>query len=244
MLSSKIDLAAAKSAGLKQDVKTLQAELATLSKEQAEMDSIRAEEKAAYDTAKADLELGISGVQKALGVLKDYYGGAAFVQSNFDAFMQQPAAPKKHSKASGAGGSIIDILEVCESDFAKNLASVEQEESDSIDVYEKTTQENKLETTMKNQDVKYKTKEFKGLDKSISDLTGDRDNTNTELSAVLDYYAKIKGRCIAKPETYEERKARREAEIKGLKEALTILENETAFVQRRKHSLRNSRIAM
>jgi len=50
-LTSKIDLAAAKSAGLKEDVKTLQAELATLSREQAEMDSIRAEEKAAFDTA-------------------------------------------------------------------------------------------------------------------------------------------------------------------------------------------------
>merc|ERR1719473_1840064 len=180
-LTSKIDLAAAKSAGLKEDVKTLQAELATLSKEQAEMDSIRAEEKAAYDTAKADLELGVSGVQKALGVLKDYYQGAAFVQGSFDAFMQQPAAPKKHDKASGAGGSIIDILEVCESDFAKNLAAEEQEEADSIDVYEKTTQENKLSTTMKSQDVKYKTKDYKGLDKSISDLSGDRDTTSTEL---------------------------------------------------------------
>merc|ERR1719506_2613022 len=80
-LTSKIDLAAAKSAELKADVKTLQAELATLAKEQAEMDSIRAEEKAAYDTARAELELGISGVQNALGVLKDYYQGAAFVQS-------------------------------------------------------------------------------------------------------------------------------------------------------------------
>merc|ERR1719221_136185 len=48
-LTSKIDLAAAKSAGLKEDVKTLQAELAALAKEQAEMDSIRAEEKSAYD---------------------------------------------------------------------------------------------------------------------------------------------------------------------------------------------------
>merc|ERR1719235_3053321 len=180
-LTSKIDLAAAKSAGLKDDVKTLQAELATLSREQAEMDSIRAEEKAAYDTAKSELELGISGVQKALGVLKDYYqGSAALVQSgsNFDAFMQQPAAPKKHSAASGAGGSIIDILEVCESDFTKNLAAEETEEADAIDVYEKTTQENKLSTTMKSQDVKYKTKEFKTLDKSISDLSGDRDTTN------------------------------------------------------------------
>merc|ERR1719498_197568 len=116
-LTSKIDLAAAKSAGLKEDVKTLQAELATLSKEQAEMDSIRAEERAAYDIAKADLELGISGVQKALGVLKDYYQGAAFVQGSIDAFMQQPAPPQKHDKASGAGGSIIDILKVRLADF-------------------------------------------------------------------------------------------------------------------------------
>jgi len=242
-LTSKIDLAAAKSAGLKEDVKTLQAELATLSKEQAEMDSIRAEEKAAYDTAKAELELGIGGVQKALSVLKDYYGGAAFVQSsnNFNAFMQQPAAPQGHSAAGGAGGSIIDILEVCESDFAKNLATEETEEADAISTYESTTQENKMSNTMKSQDAKYKTKEFKGLDKSISDLSGDKDTTSTELSAVLDYYGKIKQRCIAKPESYEERKARRTSEIAGLKEALSILEDETAFMQRGKRSLRSRR---
>jgi len=237
-LASKIDMAAAKSAGLKQDVKDLQAELAKLSKQQAEADSIRAEEKAAFDTAKADLELGIAGVQKALGVLKDYYGGAAALFQNgakFDSLMQQPAAPQGHSKASGAGGSIIDILEVVESDFAKNLATEEAEESDAIAVFEKTTQENKLSQTMKSQDVKYKTKEFKSLDRSISDLSGDKENTNTELSAVLDYYGKLKGRCIAKPETYEERKARRESEVAGLKEALSILESETAFTQRSKH---------
>jgi hypothetical protein len=234
-LTSKIDLATAKSAELKGEVKTLQAELAKLAKEQASMDAIRAEEKAAYDKAKAELEAGIGGVQKALGVLRDYYeGGAALLQKagGFDSFMQQPAAPEKHSKSGGAGGSIIDILEVCESDFTKNLADEETEEADASAVYEKTTQDNKLANTMKTQDVKYKTKEYKGLDKSISELSAERDNTNTELSAVLEYYAKIKDRCVAKPETYEERKARREAEIKGLKEALTILEEETAFMQR------------
>jgi len=245
-LTSKIDLAAAKSAGLKEDVKTIQGELATLSREQAEMDSIRAEEKAAFDTAKAELELGISGVQKALSVLKDYYGGASFVQGskNFDAFMQQPAAPQQHSAAGGAGGSIIDILEVCESDFAKNLATEETEEADAVAVYEKTTQENKLSTTMKSQDVKYKTKEFKSLDKSISDLSGDKETTSTELSAVLDYFGKLKGRCIAKPESYEERKARRASEVQGLKEALSILEDETAFMQRVKRSLRSRHSTM
>merc|ERR1719174_3330491 len=175
-LTSKIDLAAAKSAELKGEVKTLQAELAKLADEQASMDAIRAEEKAAYDKAKSELEAGIAGVQKALGVLRDYYeGGAALLQKagGFDAFMQQPAPPKKHSAASGAGGSILDILEVCESDFTKNLADEETEESDAVAVYEKTTQE------------------YKGLDKSISELSAERDNTNTELSAVLEYYAKI-----------------------------------------------------
>merc|ERR1719454_2815811 len=205
------------------------------------MDSIRAEEKAAYDKAKSELEAGIAGVQKALGVLRDYYGGKA---ADFEAFMQQPAKPKTFKKAELAGGSIIDILEVVESDFTKNLASEETQEADAIDVYEKTTQDNKLETTMKSQDAKYKTKEFKGLDKSISELSGDRDTTNTELGAVLDYYGKLKERCIAKPETYAERKARREAEIAGLKEALSILENETAFMQRGKRSLRSHRFSM
>merc|ERR1719265_501399 len=160
--------------------------------------------------------------------------------SKFNALMQQPAKPAKFEKAEGAGGSIIDILEVCESDFATNLAKEETEEADSAANYEKTTQENKVETATKQQDVKYKTQEFTALDKEITELSGDKETASSELDAVLEYYAKIKERCIAKPETYEERKAKREAEIAGLKEALSILENETAFMQRgRKGSKRH-----
>merc|ERR1740121_1070167 len=150
-----------------------------------------------------------------------------------DSMMQQPAKPELHEKAGGAGSSIIGILEVVESDFAKNLASEEAEEDDAEAEYQKTTQTNKITKTLKDQDVKYKTQNFKGLDKNIAELSADRESTDTELSAVLEYYAKIKDRCIAKPETYAERQARRSAEIKGLKEALQILEDETAFVQRK-----------
>merc|ERR1740120_617004 len=91
---------------------------------------------------------------------------------------------------------------------------------------DKTTQENKVTKTMKSQDVVYKTQEYKSLDKSVADMTSDRAGKDTQLKAVLDYYAKVKDRCIAKPETYEERKARRESEIAGLKEALSIPESE------------------
>jgi len=234
-LTNKIDRAAARSASLKDEVAELEAELAALAKSQAEMDKIRSEEKANFDVAKAELTQGLTGVRKALGVLRDYYGGAAALvqeDATFDAAMKQPAVPQQHEKAGGAGGSIINILEVCESDFANNLSKEETEEADAVSEYEKTTQENKVTKTTKTQDAKYKSAEATALDKEITELSGDRDTSNTELSAVMEYYGKIKERCIAKPETYEERKARREAEIEGLKEALSILESEAAFMQK------------
>merc|ERR1711953_893976 len=153
--------------------------------------------------------------------------------SRFAALMQQPAMPITHTKATGAGTGIINILEVCESDFAENLAKEETEEDDAQSEYDKTTQENKVMKALKDQDVKYKTQEIKALAKALTELSADKESADTEHAAVMEYYGKIKERCIAKPETYEERKKRREAEIAGLKEALSILENETALVQRK-----------
>merc|ERR1719507_1141038 len=101
-LSAKIDQASSKKVSLTEDIKQLEAELAALMKSQSEMDKIRQEENADYMTAKADLELGLKGVRKALTVLRDYY-------ANEDAFVQQPAMPEKHTKATGAGTSIIGI---------------------------------------------------------------------------------------------------------------------------------------
>merc|ERR1719269_351990 len=96
--------------------------------------------------------------------------------------------------------------------------------------------------TTKEQDVKYKTKEFQSLDKEIAELSSDREGLNTELDAVLEYYEKIKEECVAKPEPYEERKKRREAEIAGLKEALSILEG-AALMQTGASALRGIRRA-
>merc|ERR1719160_1853985 len=132
-LTSKIDSAAAKSAELKEDVKELQKELADLVESQAEMDKVREDTNTAFKEAKADLEQGLDGVRGALEVLRDYYQAddSALLQQTggLGNFMQQPAVPEKHEKASGAGGAIIDMLEVIESDFAKNLAQEEEEEA-------------------------------------------------------------------------------------------------------------------
>jgi len=234
-LTVKSDQSTSKIAKLKEEVQELESELAALTKLQAEMDKIRQETHADYMKAKEELELGLKGVRMALGKLREYYGGAAFLQdgSQLAAMMQQPAPPPAHKKSSGAGQGIINILEVCESDFADSLAKENTEESDAQAEYDKTTQENKVAKTLKEQDVKFKTQEIKALGKALTELSADKESAESEHAAVMEYYEKIKERCIAKPETYEERKRRREEEIKGLQQALSILENETAFMQRK-----------
>merc|ERR1712113_236152 len=94
------------------------------------------------------------------------------------------------------------------------------------------SKENEIERTSKEQDVSYKAKESKQLDKTTSENTADRSSVQAELDAIMEYLSKIQEQCIAKAEAYSERARRREAEIAGLKQALGVLENETAFLQR------------
>merc|ERR1719482_886753 len=152
-LSTSIDSMTAKSAKLKEEVGVLQKELSELAKAQAEMDKLRAEEKAAFDKNSAEMEKGIKGVKLALKVLNEYYA----------------KEDKAHSSADGAGSGIIGLLEVCESDFTKGLAEMTSTEQNAASEYERESKENEITKATKDQDVKYKTKEAKGLDKSTTE---------------------------------------------------------------------------
>merc|ERR1719291_663296 len=166
----------------------------------ADADKLRAEEKAAYDKNSAEMKMGIEGVKKALSVLKEYYA----------------KADKSHGAAEGAGSGIIGLLEVAESDFTKGLTEMTAEEETAAAEYEAYAKEDEIATVKKQQDVKYKTREAAGLDKSVAELSGDLSAVSDELSAVLEGLDKLKEMCVAKAEPYAERKARRESEIEGL----------------------------
>merc|ERR1712117_782677 len=123
----------------------------------------------------------------------------------------------------------MGLLEVCEADFSKNLAQITSDEELAASQYEQASKDNEIERSAKEQDVKYKSSESSDLDKTSGELSADRSSVQAELDAVLEYLSKIESECIEKAETYATRKARHEAEIAGLKEALQILESETAL---------------
>merc|ERR1719215_2095726 len=114
----------------------------------------------------------------------------------------------------------------------KNLAALMTEEENAAAEYDRMSKENEIERTTKEQDVSYKVKESKQLDKTSSESTADRSAVQVELDANTEYLSRIQEQCIAKAEAYSERVRRREAEIVGLKQALSVLESETAFLQR------------
>jgi len=213
-LSTKKEQKEAQSTKLGQEVATLQKELAEVASTQAAMDTLRGEEKAVYEVSKPELEKAVAGIQLALKTLKDYYAKAA-----------------THGASEGAGGGIISLLEVAEADFSKNLSEVLAEEQVAAGTHEAQTKENGMTKLTKESDVKYKTKEAASLDKAVSELATDLGGVQDELDAVNAAWKTLTAQCVAKPETYEERAARREAEITGLKDALEVLESEAAFVQ-------------
>mmetsp|Transcript_16020 Transcript_16020/g.29576 ORF Transcript_16020/g.29576 Transcript_16020/m.29576 type:complete len:689 (-) Transcript_16020:48-2114(-) len=215
-LTTSMDQATSKSASLKAEIAELEKELAANSKLLASEGLLRTENHKLYVEDKEETEKGIQGIRLALQVLKEYYG----------------KADKSHESGEGAANGIISLLEIAESDASKALVAMEEKEETEASEYEKLVKQIQETQASKEQDVKYKTKVAASLAKAASDMSGDLDGKQSELDATLEFLAGLTKECAGKVDSYEERKARREAEIEGLKEAMEILASEAVLLQR------------
>jgi len=221
--SSRLEEAEARTAQLTESIKSLEAEIAEIDKSQTEATKLRGEEKAAFDVASKDFRDSAEAVARAIAVLKSYYEGAMLVQVH--AHSEQASARPKFGSAKGdAGGSIISILEMSQEDFTTLLAEAEETEDVAVESYEKLTQENAVARASKEAEAKAAASELKSLKVTIENSKEDKASTSAELDAVIAYIEKLKPQCESKVMSYAERKAAREAEIEGLKNALSIIE--------------------
>jgi len=224
-VGARIQKAESGKAKLQEDVKMLNSEVAAIDAGQAEATALRQEEHEDYVKASTDFRDSAAAVAKAIDVLSEYYSSASFVQVKV-------GQPEFGGASSDVGSTITSVLEVAESDFTQLLAESEADESSQKSAYDKLTQENAVTKVTKQGDAKGKENEVKQLDVALGNYAENKATTGSELDAVLDYLDKLKPQCDSKVMSYAEKKAAREQEIAGLKEALTILSAQS-FLQKK-----------
>lgn len=229
-LMSRIDMATSGKAKLGEKIKELQAELAELDAANKEATKIRAEEAATFAVASKDYKDGAAAVEDAIRVLKEYYASQSFLQKK----SSRKGPIFSFGQTASASDTIISILETSAEDFSRMSTQLETDESEAIASFEKMMEESKASAAAKSDSIKEAETEIKVLDVTLEADSEDLKMTNKELDAVMEYVEKLKPQCDVKVLTYEEKKAKREAEIEGLKEALQILDS-PALVQTKKH---------
>jgi len=238
-LNSRIDKATARVAELDEAIKTLESEIATLDASTAEATKIRTEEGESNAKAIKDFGDAAAATEKAIKILKDFYDNASLIQTSSKTHSKDDA-PEFGSAKSGAGDVIIGILEMSNEDFVKLHSETSTAEAEAQEAYEKLMDDSKASKGAKLAEVKASQSEIKSLKVALENYGEDKTMTSSELQAVLDYIEKLKPQCEEKVMSYAEKKARREAEIAGLKEALEILASEAALVQTGRHLRRVS----
>jgi chromosome segregation ATPase len=211
----RIEKATATIAELKEQIKTLQAQMAEMDAAQAEATSLRNKEHEEYMKSSKDYKDSAEAVAGAIAVLQEYYSSGSFVQAK--------QAPELGGAKTDIADTIMSMLEVAESDFTSLLAEAEASEKAAQSSYDKLAEQNTVTKAANTEEIKGKEAKVKSEETALLNYKEDFATTGKELDAVLSYLDKLKPQCETKVMTYAERVAKREAEIEGLKEALEIL---------------------
>jgi len=229
-LTAQADQLTADIAKLSQELADLAQEITELDKSVAEATEIRTKEKAKNEATIADAKAAQEAVKSALGVLKEFYAKAA----EATALMQQPSAmddapatfdsPYKGNQAEGGG--VVGMLEVIASDFARLESDTTAAEESAAQEYKTFSSDSAVDRATKAAETDNKEKLKTRKDGELTTTKKDLKGAQEELDAALAYYDKLKPSCVDAGVSYEERVARREAEIQSLQEALKILSGE------------------
>mmetsp|Transcript_50246 Transcript_50246/g.132819 ORF Transcript_50246/g.132819 Transcript_50246/m.132819 type:complete len:713 (+) Transcript_50246:72-2210(+) len=208
-LKDRIEEMDAEIAQLTDDLKATSEDLAEIKKTTAEATKVRVSEVKRTKEALAQYKDAQRLLGSAIKVLQRVYA-------------KDNSVSKESSQRGDVGSGVVGLLELA----ADNYAKLEQELTISEGVaqkdYKKLMDESEVRLAVFNKDLEYKSRSKTKLNGDRMRATTDLKSYQKELSAVLAYLAELKSACVKK-DTYEDRAARRENELKGLKEALDYM---------------------
>lgn len=232
----RLDSASAKKDQLTDSVAELQSELKEIADANAEALKVRQEQHESNEKGIKDFKEAADAVDDAVSTLKEYYGSLLQVKTVHDAVQggkhskraKQPVAPKMGGAKADSAGGILSILDMMSDEFSNTVIQLQHQEREQKIAYEKMKNDNDVAQAAKEAELKSMESEIMSLTIAIGDSQGDYKMAEKQLAAVLEYIDSLKATCEHRVVPYAERKAKREAEIEGLKEAFQILVDTTA----------------
>lgn len=209
------DAAEAKIVKLSNEISDLQSQLKSLAASVKEATSMRAEEEKANTAVIKDAAESIEALNGAITTLTEFYGSAA------PSFLQT-------GKQGDTAAVIIEILQTAQEDFEKLKQETENAESKAADSYDKDMQAAEVAKAKKSAQLEGKTNEKSAVKAQASQISDDLADAEKALEAAQEFLKGVTEACANKAMSFEERQAKREAEIEGLKQALEILSPEDA----------------
>jgi len=239
--SSRVDTLHAEIEGLQSKIASLTKDIAETSKALADINAAVAKATEIRDTEKTDNELtikeaqdGQSAVADAMGILSDFYekagGATALVQRVQKSKTGQEPPPFAEEPYQGQqqSGGVLAMLDVIKSDFARLEKDTESAEASAQSEYDGFMNDSEVDKTAKETDKEHFQSEKQESEMTLSEKETDLESEQAQLNAAVEYYEKLKPSCVDTGMSYEDRVARRKEEIESLKEALNILNGETA----------------
>jgi peptidoglycan hydrolase CwlO-like protein len=229
-LSAKKDQLTADIAKLAQELTDLSSEMLELDNAVSSATELRTKENAKNTQTVKDAKAAQEAVKAALAVLKEFYAKAAEATALVQTRAPMDDAPSTfegsfNGQQSESGG-VIGMLEVIASDFARLESDTSAAEESGADEFKTFTFDSAVDKATMTADTDNKEKLKTRLNGELQTTVKDLKGAQSELDASLAYYDKLKPTCVDAGVSYEERVARREAEIQSLQEALKILSGE------------------
>ncbi|CAE7336396.1 unnamed protein product, partial [Symbiodinium necroappetens] len=222
-LQAEIDELEAHISKLGEEIVGLSGELTELDNAASEATSLRQKEEAKNEATVKEAKEGQDAVAKAIMVLKDFYAKAgqstALLQSSELHGAPPVFSDEPYTGMQKAKGGVVAMLEVIESDFSRMEAEATASEAASKKEFESFVEESKITKAEKSKEVEHKTSSKQQKKSELITLQADLQGTEKELDAAEVYFEKLKPDCLDAGPSYQERKARREQEMKDLKEA-------------------------
>jgi DNA repair exonuclease SbcCD ATPase subunit len=232
-LHTSIESNSARREKLGEEISTLQGEITTLQDDLSAQTTSRAEEKAENEVTVREAKEGVEAVKQAIDILSHFYGEAA--QATVELQTSQPddipdsGFDGAYTGSQGASTGILGMMEVIQGDFERTISSTEEAELAQKTEFVDYERETKMSLSTKQSGLDHATTEHT---ETVDKLSTDMEDFITQselLDAAVKTWENLIPGCVADPGmSYEERVARREAEVVALKDAYCILDNKEA----------------